>query len=575
MRLVGSRRPAVYGRGRTARTNLPRSFTRYASEPEQIYGRLELDGNKGASRGVAYNTMTIPAFPFGATYPLFVSAPDSDLRLFLGETHRLIVNAPSVLKLVDADLDKHGKDKKALRLDDAAWVHRRTATLSFGKDDAPTAADPAKLSLLQGRPRTPAYVVLIALLLRGYFGSGFKACDTTTMMQESITLHIFFANLGMKMPSRSTLTELVNAVTNETRQHLLDVQIAQVLGLGWDSFSVMLQDSTHVEGNTAWPTDSHTLVTLVERVLRVGANLPRLQLPALECPKAKKHLGAMITLDREIALAPRTKDRARARRRRYEKLLWRARRVHRLLEDAVTQAEAALTSLDVPPSRKAMATRVVAHLRADVGAIAQAISNSEARVIHQEKVPVADKILSLSDPDVGFIAKGQRVPVIGYKPQLARSGAGFITGLLLPQGNAADSGQLVPMFDEVVRRTTVTPAIVSVDDGYASQANVDSLRARKVEVISINGAKGRLLTADADWNSKEYTGARNMRSAVESLMFTIKQGFDFGEVARRGLAAVHAELLEKALAYNMCRMATMRCTAPLDHRDGNPLELAA
>ena len=60
----------------------------------------------------------------------------------------------------------------------------------------------------------------------------------------------------------------------------------------------------------------------------------------------------------------------------------------------------------------------------------------------------------MSDPDAGFIAKGQRVPVIGYKPQLARSGAGFITGLLLPKGNASDSGQLVPMFDEVVRRTT-------------------------------------------------------------------------------------------------------------------------
>jgi hypothetical protein len=31
-------------------------------------------------------------------------------------------------------------------------------------------------------------------------------------------------------------------------------------------------------------------------------------------------------------------------------------------------------------------------------------------------------------------------------------------------------------------------------------------------------------------------------------MFTLKQGFDFGEVARRGLDAVHGELLEKALA---------------------------
>jgi len=101
-------------------------------------------------------------------------------------------------------------------------------------------------------------------------------------------------------------------------------------------------------------------------------------------------------------------------------------------------------------------------------------------VIDEKKVAMADKKLSVSDADVGFIAKGQRDPVIGYKPQLARSGAGFITGLLLPQGNAADSGQLVPMVDEVIRRTTVVPDVVSVDDGYASQANRDALRARGI-----------------------------------------------------------------------------------------------
>ena len=41
-------------------------------------------------------------------------------------------------------------------------------------------------------------------------------------------------------------------------------------------------------------------------------------------------------------------------------------------------------------------------------------------------------------------------------------------------------------------------------------------------------------------------------------MFTLKHGFDFGEVARRGLSAVHAELMEKALAYNICVTVRLR-----------------
>jgi len=232
--------------------------------------------------------------------------------------------------------------------------------------------------------------------------------------------------------------------------------------------------------------------------------------------------------------------------------------VRTVLHEAVGQIETALGLLDVQPSRKAMAARVVDRLGADVEALAKGIAQCEARVVFETHVPVAEKVLSVSDPDAGFIAKGQRVPVIGYKPQVARSGAGFVTGLLLPQGNAADSGQLVPMLEEVVRRTTVTPSVVSVDDGYASQANVDTLRQRHVEVISINGAKGRALTARADWTRDDYAEARDLRSAVESLIFTLKQGFDFGYVARRGLAPAHGEWLEKALAYNICRMVRKR-----------------
>lgn len=117
---------------------------------------------------------------------------------------------------------------------------------------------------------------------------------------------------------------------------------------------------------------------------------------------------------------------------------------------------------------------------------------------------------------------------------------------------------------------------MSVDDGYASADNAKVLKkTRGIEVISINGAKGRALTARADWNSDEYADARDLRSAVESLMFTLKQGFDFGEVARRGLSAAHAELLEKALAYNLCHLARLRKAAAAKAETDAPALAAA
>ena len=41
-------------------------------------------------------------------------------------------------------------------------------------------------------------------------------------------------------------------------------------------------------------------------------------------------------------------------------------------------------------------------------------------------------------------------------------------------------------------------------------------------------------------------------------MFTIKDGFAFGELGRRGIDAVGDELLEKVLAYNFCRIILMK-----------------
>ncbi len=501
--------------------------------------------------------MLLPAAPFSAVPILFLAAANSDLLMFLKEAHALLSGAPTLVQRVEADLDAHGRNKKAMRLADKEWIAKQTAPLP-GIALAAAEVDPAKLILEQGRPRTPAYVVALVLLLRGYFGAGFKSWDGATMMLESTSLQVLFANLGLRMPKPSTLTELVNAVSNATRLSFLDAQVARVLDLGFDDFSMMLQDSTHVEGNTAWPTDSHLMVELVARVLHVGSALACLGLPALAPSTAYRHLRKMMSFDREIALANGTRAGARTRGKRYGQILWRARRVRQLLTEKVAHVEAALTSLDVLPSRKAMADRAVLRLRTDVDALGTVIAACTARVEEEKKVPIADKKLSVSDPDAGFIAKGQRVPVIGYKPQVARSGAGFITGLLLPQGNAADSGQLVPMVEEVVRRTGVVPSVLSVDDGYASAANMAAMQDEGIEVISMSGSKGRAVTERAAWDSEEYVQARSMRSAVESLMYTLKQGHDFGEVARRGLAEVLGELLEKALAFNLCHMVRTR-----------------
>jgi IS5 family transposase len=500
---------------------------------------------------------TVPASPFAPVAQLFLSPGDSDLQAFLRQAHDLLARPENavLLEAAQRDLDAHALHKKQLRKEDARWHQNRTAQLA---GMPPVPAPPQPLVLLPGRPRTPAYVVLMTLLLRGYFGTGFKACDADSMLQESLTLRVFFTNLGMEIPGRSTLTELVNAISNQTRRLLLDAQAALVKALELDDFFQLIQDSTHVAANSEWPTDSRLVIALVGRILRVGGKLDRLGLPLLQSDSVEGLLKRIVRLNREIEFSLGKMGGKRARERRYRQLLWRAALAHQRLDELSVSLPALAAALEVPPSRRERAVRVVALLRADLDSLAEVLNACNARVLNQEKVDIADKVLSTSDPDAGFIKKGQRDPVIGYKPQLALSEQGFITGFLLPHGNAADSKKLIPMIEQVSARTKVVPFIVNVDDGYASIENKRKAKALGVTHVVIGGAKGRALTSDAAWNSPLYVETRGMRSAVESLMFTIKQGFHFGEVARRGLQAATADLLEKVLAYNICKIVSVR-----------------
>jgi hypothetical protein len=178
--------------------------------------------------------------------------------------------------------------------------------------------------------------------------------------------------------------------------------------------------------------------------------------------------------------------------------------------------------------------------------------------MEQEKVPMAEKIVSLSDSDASFIVKGGWNSVVGYRPQLARSGSGFVTALVLPLGNAADSPHLVPMLKQQITNTGVIPAMASVDDGYSSQQGREELLGLGVKVVSIGGAKGKKIIEAQQWKSQPYRQARAERSAIESLVFTLKNGFEFGEMVRRTQENVLAEMLEKVLAYNISQIIRVR-----------------
>ena len=242
----------------------------------------------------------------------------------------------------------------------------------------------------------------------------------------------------------------------------------------------------------------------------------------------------------------------------YRRFLRTGQKAHDYLISEMERLANQIELIYLCPSKKEELDRIWNLIRNDAMDSARVLYYAEDRVFNKVVLKSSEKILSISDRSAAFIKKGNRNPVIGYKPQIARSGSGFIPAIIVPEGNASDSDNMMPMAEKVIYRTRVVPGTISTDDGYASKANRIELLGLGIKIVSINGAKGKKLTPVDEWNSEEYRRARADRSAVESIMFTLKYVFDFGYVRRRGIDEVKAELLEKVIVYNLMRIITLR-----------------
>jgi hypothetical protein len=500
---------------------------------------------------------TVPDLANRPRQLVFLTPLNSQLNDFLNEIHQIACFESSIVERIDEDLDLHAKKKKLLRLADAQFLAGQTPDLpKLQLQLRELKVD--NIELETGRPRTEAYIVYLFLMLRGFNG-GCKDRQARLLLEESITLRLWLDHLGLELPPASTLSDNLNAVSNQTRGLIEQAQLRYIFQQGLDDFQKCFIDSTAVEASTDRPTESTILVKLIARIRTTGGNLHRLDLPDMN------QIGLLVQQEELRRMSQQIdfldgRARAEAKRKKlYFQLIRRVRRLRkRLLRDLESVRRNLEGRTDLPPSRRLMGEEALRLIAEDLAALEQTANVCERRIMEQEKVPVAEKIISLSDSDASFIVKGGWNTLVGYRPQLARSGRGFVTALVLPRGNAADSPHLVPMVKEQMTNTGVIPSMTSVDDGYSSQQGREEVLHLGVKVVSISGAKGKKIIELQQWKSQPYRRARAERSAIESLVFTLKENFEFAEMVRRTHQNVLAEMLEKVLAYNISQIIRVR-----------------
>lgn len=474
------------------------------------------------------------------------------------ESQNILKNYPELVVAITSDLNDLGLNKKKVRIAEKLYKEEKEA------DDCEFLFDPsayedvdARMVLKIGRPRMPVDLVLFFLLLRGKWGSVTDQ-EAAERVVDSISVQAILAHHNQKTPGLSTIRENVNSVSNETRQLLLKCQCDYIHKNMLDNFDEVYIDSTHVEANTSFPTDIDILFKIVSRCLNCLTALKEYGIEVDITPwlstrleKMERHLK-FVNMNAGKGIKGKVKE-------QYRNFLKLASTEIANMTIERDKLQSAWETVKLGPAKRMSLDSLWDKIEQDLQDAEYVFHYASLRIEKGIITPCREKILSTSDRSAAYIAKGQREPVIGYKPQIARSQNGFIAAILTPIGNAADSEMLKPTVEHVINNTGFVPSLVSADDGYASAAGIKHLHETLgIANVSISGAKGKKLLGEELWNSSIYTKARAKRSAVESGMFVLKFNHHFDSLRRRGIESVEAEMLEKVITYNCIHITRKR-----------------
>lgn len=494
---------------------------------------------------------------------LLLAPTDTKMAKVLDEAMNLLDKNPEILKRLRADQEADGKKEKLARILDQRWEEEQTLPLPLEELLSEKKSDPAAddLELKVGRPRLRPEVVYLFLALRGNYAS-VSSQSSWDRFSDSLTLRYYLQPYMDRLPGRTTVLENLNVVSLETRSFILNCQLDAVLNLGLDDFREQTIDSTSVHANSAWPTDLHLIKGFANEAYRIGQRLADFDLPNFHTWHIQTWLEQLENLEFKINIESQKKNGKKRKKFKefYRRFLDRAEKILDYLGKEYDRLDERVSAIDLMPSRRCCLQQLWDRLALDLGEGYVLLEFTKDRVLGSGNTEREEheQIYSISDRAARFIKKGGRDTVFGYKIQLGRSKNGFISSVLVPEGNAADCSQLVPMAIDHIMRTGVIPKLLSTDDGYSSTKDRDKILELGVSDVSISGSKGKKITAEEDWSSEKYQKARNDRSAVESLMFTGKHCFEFGQFHRRGIEAVREEMLEKVIAYNFWRMSYER-----------------
>jgi transposase, IS5 family len=252
-----------------------------------------------------------------------------------------------------------------------------------------------------GRHSTPVEVILRMLVVKRLYGWSYE--QTEHFVSDSIVLRQFCRLYLEAAPDDTTLIRWANTIGPETLASLNDRAVELAHSLKVTRGRKLRVDAMVVETNVHHPTDSALLsdgVRVLSRLLRRAKKV----LPTEEIERLPKEIFR--TRNRSVRRVSQQLHRIARRKgeKAREELKEAYRKIITITQASCAQASRVLKVLggyaDDPG-----AERLLESLEHFVGLVEQGITQATRRVLHDEQVPAAEKILSLFEEHTQIISR--------------------------------------------------------------------------------------------------------------------------------------------------------------------------
>lgn len=327
-----------------------------------------------------------------------------------------------------------------------------------------------------GRPSVPIETYLRLMFLKYRYRLGFE--PLCREVADSISWGRFCRiPLGGSTPHPTTLMKITTRCGEAAVDELNEALIAKAVEAKVLKTNRVRADTTVIEANVAYPSDSSLLAKGVARLARLGGRARALGL-ATRTP-LRDRTRSVYRRAREVVNTLRQQDNQRpARVRRLNaELAQIARASVREAQAVIRNARRRVRELgDRATGRQRAIIEDLATLAERLEVVA---AQTRQRVVEGVTPAGATRIVSLHDPDARPIRKGRlgRPVEFGYKAQLVDNEDGVIVDHNIEVGNPADAPMLVPAIERIARRAGHVPKAVTADRGYGEQAVEDALHA--------------------------------------------------------------------------------------------------